>query len=119
MVDVHQVVRDKAGAVLASEHVGHRFTLEHSLIQAMEVCPAPNPALKNFKLKIKLKPKKPRQNQRRFDEAFGVTRTDTERNDLLSQQVQELEKDIREGFWTDDEARGVRGVRLKATIKGI
>ena len=37
MVDVHQVVRDKAGAVLADEHVGHRFTLKHSLIQAMEV----------------------------------------------------------------------------------
>jgi hypothetical protein len=48
LVDVHQVVRDKAGAVLADEHVGHRFTLKHSLIQAMEVCPAPNPALKNF-----------------------------------------------------------------------
>jgi hypothetical protein len=48
LVDVHQVVRDKAGAVLADEHVGHRFTLEHSLIQAMEVCPAPNSALKNF-----------------------------------------------------------------------
>jgi hypothetical protein len=39
LVDVHQVVRDLAGAVLADEHVGHRFTLEHSLIQAMEVCP--------------------------------------------------------------------------------
>jgi hypothetical protein len=48
LVDVHQVVRDEAGAVLADEHVGHRFTLEHSLIQAMEVCPPPNPALKNF-----------------------------------------------------------------------
>ena len=42
LVDVHQVVRDKAGAVLASEHVGHRFTLEHGLIQAMEVCPLPS-----------------------------------------------------------------------------
>jgi hypothetical protein len=39
LVDVHQVVRDLGGAVLADEHVGHRFTLEHSLIQAMEVCP--------------------------------------------------------------------------------
>ncbi|MEH1854762.1 MAG: nuclear transport factor 2 family protein [Nostoc sp.] len=42
LVDVHQVVRDKAGAVLADEHVGHRFTLEHGLIQAMEVCPLPS-----------------------------------------------------------------------------
>src|SRR4028118_1146407 len=39
LVDVHQVVRDLSGAVLADEHVGLRFTLEHSLIQAMEVCP--------------------------------------------------------------------------------
>jgi hypothetical protein len=39
LVDVHQVVRDLAGAVLANEHVGHRFTIEHGLIQAMEVCP--------------------------------------------------------------------------------
>jgi hypothetical protein len=42
LVDVHQLVRDLAGAVLADEHVGHRFTLEHSLIQAMEVCPLPS-----------------------------------------------------------------------------
>ncbi|MEH2230465.1 MAG: nuclear transport factor 2 family protein [Nostoc sp.] len=42
LVDVHQVVRDKAYAVLADEHVGHRFTLEHGLIQAMEVCPLPS-----------------------------------------------------------------------------
>ncbi|MDZ8079464.1 MAG: nuclear transport factor 2 family protein [Nostoc sp. SerVER01] len=42
LVDVHQVVRDKAGAVLADEHVGHRFTLEYGLIQAMEVCPLPS-----------------------------------------------------------------------------
>ena len=41
VVDVHQVVRDLAGAVLADEHVGHRFTLEHGLIQVMEVCPLP------------------------------------------------------------------------------
>lgn len=39
LVEVHQVVRDLAGAVLADEHVGHRFTFEHGLIQAMEVCP--------------------------------------------------------------------------------
>ncbi|OUL27429.1 nuclear transport factor 2 family protein [Nostoc sp. 106C] len=42
LVDVHQVVRDKADAVLADEHVGHRFTFEHGLIQAMEVCPLPS-----------------------------------------------------------------------------
>ena len=46
LVDVHQVVRDLAGTVLADEHVGHRFTLEHSLIQAMEVCPLPSPTPK-------------------------------------------------------------------------
>ena len=39
LVEVHQVVRDLTGAVLADEHVGHRFTIEHGLIQAMEVCP--------------------------------------------------------------------------------
>ncbi|MEH2113225.1 nuclear transport factor 2 family protein [Nostoc sp.] len=42
LVDVHQVVRDLAGAVLADEHLGHRFTIEHGLIQAMEVCPLPS-----------------------------------------------------------------------------
>lgn len=42
LVDVHQVVCDLAGAVLADEHVGHRFTFEHGLIQAMEVCPPPS-----------------------------------------------------------------------------
>jgi hypothetical protein len=41
LVDVHQVVRDLAGAVLADQHVGHRFTIEHGLIQAMEVCELP------------------------------------------------------------------------------
>lgn len=39
LVEVHQVVRDLAGAVLADEQVGHRFTIEHGLIQAMDVCP--------------------------------------------------------------------------------
>ncbi|MBD2113900.1 MULTISPECIES: nuclear transport factor 2 family protein [Cyanophyceae] len=42
LVKVHQVVRDLVGAVLADEHVGHRFTIEHGLIQAMEVCPFPS-----------------------------------------------------------------------------
>lgn len=41
LVDVHQVVRDLAGAVLGDEHVGHRFTLRDGLIQAMEVGPLP------------------------------------------------------------------------------
>ena len=45
LVEVHQVVRDLVGAVLADEHVGHRFTLEHGLIQAMEVCPLPSSGL--------------------------------------------------------------------------
>ena len=39
LVEVHQVVRDLVGTVLADEHVAHRFTLEQGLIQAMEVCP--------------------------------------------------------------------------------
>ncbi|ACC83648.1 nuclear transport factor 2 family protein [Nostoc punctiforme] len=42
LVDVHQVVRDLVGGVLADEHVGHRFTLEQGLIQVMEVCPLPS-----------------------------------------------------------------------------
>jgi len=42
LVDVHQVVRDLNGAVLADSHVGHRFTLTNGLIQAMEVCPLPS-----------------------------------------------------------------------------
>ncbi|MEH2123673.1 nuclear transport factor 2 family protein [Nostoc sp.] len=45
LVDVHQVVRDNAYVVLADEHVGHRFTLEHGLIRAMEVCPLPSESL--------------------------------------------------------------------------
>jgi hypothetical protein len=39
LVDVHQVVRDLAGAVVADAHVGHRFSLSSGLIQAMEVDP--------------------------------------------------------------------------------
>ena len=42
LVNVHQVVRDLAGAVLVDEHVGHRFTLKNGLIQAMEVGPLPS-----------------------------------------------------------------------------
>ncbi|MBC1221883.1 nuclear transport factor 2 family protein [Nostoc sp. UCD121] len=37
LVDVHQIVRDLAGVVLADEQVGHRFTLKQGLIQVMEV----------------------------------------------------------------------------------
>ena len=39
LVEVHQVVRDLTGAVLADERVGHRFTMEQGLIRGMEVCP--------------------------------------------------------------------------------
>lgn len=39
LVDIHQVVRDLDGAILADEHVGHRYTLENGLIKSMEVCP--------------------------------------------------------------------------------
>jgi hypothetical protein len=41
VVDVHQVVRDLAGIVVADMHVGHRFTLANGLILAMEVCSLP------------------------------------------------------------------------------
>lgn len=44
LVEVHQVVRDLSGTVLADEHVGHRFTLTHGLIRKMEVCPLPSSA---------------------------------------------------------------------------
>jgi nuclear transport factor 2 (NTF2) superfamily protein len=40
LVDVHQVVRDLAGTVLSDRHLGHRCTIEHGLIQAIEVCPS-------------------------------------------------------------------------------
>lgn len=43
--------------------------------------------------------------ERRFDAVFGVTRTESERNDLLSERIQELESDFRKAFWVDDEAR--------------
>lgn len=42
LVEVHQVVRDLAGAVLADEYVSHHFTIEHGLIQSMEVWPLPS-----------------------------------------------------------------------------
>jgi ketosteroid isomerase-like protein len=37
-VEVHLVVRDLTGAILADERVWHRFTIEHGLIQSMEIC---------------------------------------------------------------------------------
>src|SRR5438445_316561 len=42
LVEVHQVVRDLAGSVLADERTGHRFTLEGGLIQRMEVSALPS-----------------------------------------------------------------------------
>ncbi len=42
LVEVHQVVRDLAGVVVADEHVGHRFTIAQGLVGAMEVCPLPS-----------------------------------------------------------------------------
>lgn len=44
LVDVHQVVRNMAGAVIADEHVSHRFTFDHDLIQMMEVAPRSPPS---------------------------------------------------------------------------
>ena len=41
LVEVHQIVRDLGGALLADQHVGHRFTLEKGLITAMEIAPIP------------------------------------------------------------------------------
>lgn len=41
VVEVHQVVRDLAGGVLADDRVGHRFIFENGLIRRMEVCEAP------------------------------------------------------------------------------
>lgn len=43
--------------------------------------------------------------ERRFDNAFDVTRTEIERNELLERRVLELERDISEAFWVDDEIR--------------
>jgi len=41
LVHVHQVVRDRSGAVVADGYVGHRFTIKSGLIRAMEVYPLP------------------------------------------------------------------------------
>lgn len=45
LVEVHQVVCDLAGTVLADEYVGHRFTFKDGLIQAMEICSLPSSTL--------------------------------------------------------------------------
>lgn len=39
LVEVHQVVSDLTGALLAEDRVGHRFTFENGLIKGMEVVP--------------------------------------------------------------------------------
>jgi hypothetical protein len=43
LIDVHQVVRDLGGALLADEHTGHLFTFEEGLISKMEIRPLPVP----------------------------------------------------------------------------
>lgn len=39
-VEVHQVVRDLTGTLLADEHVHHTFTIHQGQIQRMEVAPS-------------------------------------------------------------------------------
>jgi hypothetical protein len=39
VVDVHQVVRDRAGTVLADQTVRHVYRIEHGLIHHMEIRP--------------------------------------------------------------------------------
>ena len=41
LVDVHQVVRDLAGAVVRDQMVQHVYTVRDGLIQGMEIRPAP------------------------------------------------------------------------------
>jgi len=41
LVGVHQVVRDPVGTVLADEHVGHRYTLEHGIASNHGICLPP------------------------------------------------------------------------------
>jgi hypothetical protein len=53
--------------------------------------------------------------ERRFDNAFGVIRAEQERNDRLSQQNQQLERDLAvlgEGFAIDDDIRRERDYYL-------
>ena len=44
LVEVHQVVRDRSGTLLADDRVAHRFTLDHGLIKSMEVVALPSAA---------------------------------------------------------------------------
>jgi hypothetical protein len=49
--------------------------------------------------------------ERRFDTAFGITRTEEERNELLSQRVQQLERDLQilgDTFALDDDIKRER-----------
>lgn len=49
--------------------------------------------------------------ERRFDNAFGITHTEQEQNDRLSQRIQQLERDLTslgEGFAADDQFRSER-----------
>lgn len=41
LVDVHQVVRDLSGTLVADVHAGHRFTFANGLIQRMEISELP------------------------------------------------------------------------------
>lgn len=56
LVEVHQVVRDRAGTLLANERVVHRFAFEQDLIQGMEVCSLPSA---NGFDDVKAKPRQP------------------------------------------------------------
>lgn len=40
-INVHQVVRDLSGEVLADTHVGHRYAFDSGLISKMEICEPP------------------------------------------------------------------------------
>ncbi len=46
--------------------------------------------------------------ERRFDAAFGVIRTEQERDELLSERVRRLERDIREAIWIEEDVRTER-----------
>ncbi|MDF0556576.1 hypothetical protein [Kamptonema sp. UHCC 0994] len=43
--------------------------------------------------------------ERRFDAAFEITRSEPERNVILIERIQQLERDISEAFWIEDEVR--------------
>lgn len=56
LVDVHQVVRDLSGAILADEHVGHLFTINSRWIQSLEVCTLPNAGSNEPSVNLNLPP---------------------------------------------------------------